>query len=193
MGFSGMFCLVPLKAEAALRYAPELGPAIEAEAALPASRDLLRWWQEKGSTGETMDRFVDAAGPSVLDERICLVYAAWERGHDASLPHLGVCIRKRHPAAALAFALGPLRCSALPGWFGDVILTPEDVVRTLPAVERAFTWTTEARRRAELLLSAALGTEGSQEDIDTLLDGIPPVWRAAAEAGRGLLGAQFVP
>ncbi|MFJ9846782.1 hypothetical protein ACIRYZ_41400 [Kitasatospora sp. NPDC101155] len=140
-----------------------------------------------------MDEFLDAAGPSALDERICLVYEAWERGYDMALPHLTVATRKAHPAAAMAFALGPQRNAELPGWFGDLVLTPEQVLQTLPAVERAFTWTTRTRHQAELLLAAALHPEGDQEDIDALLDGVPPVWRAAARAGRGLLGAHFIP
>ncbi|MFF8772398.1 hypothetical protein [Kitasatospora sp. NPDC015120] len=69
-----------------------------------------------------------------------------------------------------------------------------------PAVEAQATlpesrdfWTTETRRRAELLLTAALHSEGNQEDIDALLDGVPPIWRAAARAGQGLLGAHVIP
>ncbi|WP_158714163.1 hypothetical protein [Kitasatospora aureofaciens] len=86
-----------------------------------------------------MHQFIDAAGPSALDERICLVYEAWERGYDKALPHLAVSVRKGYPATAMAFALGPERTAALPGWFGDLILTPEQVRQTLPAVEQAFT------------------------------------------------------
>ncbi|MFF0413427.1 hypothetical protein ACFYUY_23695 [Kitasatospora sp. NPDC004745] len=140
-----------------------------------------------------MHQFIDVAGPSALDERICRVYEAWERGYDKALPHLAVSTRKAYPATAMAFALGPERNAELPGWFGDLILTPQQVRQTLPAVERAFTWSTETRRRAELLLTTALYPEGDQEDIDALLDGVPPVWRAAARAGQGLLGAHFIP
>ncbi|MFD5466073.1 hypothetical protein ACFWIQ_25040 [Kitasatospora sp. NPDC127059] len=193
MSFLGMWCLVPMAADTITHYWKDLAPAVEAEAALPASRDLLRWWQQAGSSEATMHRFLDAAGPSALDERICVVYEAWERGHDEALPHLAVAARKAYPAAAMAFALGPERHAGLPGWFGDLALTPEQVRQALPAVERAFTWTTRTRDQAGQLLAAALHPEGDQEDIDTLLDGVPPVWRAAADAGRGLLGAQFIP
>ncbi|CAM5280641.1 hypothetical protein KAURM247S_04423 [Kitasatospora aureofaciens] len=188
-----MWCLIPVHADIITQYGTDLAPAIEAEAALPKSRDLLQWWQQEGSTEAFMHQFLDAAAPSALDERICLVYEAWERGYDKALPHLAVSTRKGYPAAAMAFALGPQRNAELPGWFGDLILTPEQVRQTLPAVERAFTWTPHTRRQAEQLLTAALYPEGDREDIDALLDGVPPVWRAAAEAGRGLLGAHFIP
>ncbi len=188
-----MWCLVPVNADTVARYAPELAPAIEAEAARPASTDLLQWWQATGSSPETMDRFIDLAAPSVLDERICTVYEAWEQGYDRSLPLLGVSARKAYPAAAMAFALGPRRYAELPGWFGDLILTPAEVAQSLPAIERAYDWTARSRRQAALLLTAALRDEGDPDDIDALLDGVPPVWRAAADAGRGLLGAHFIP
>ncbi|WP_329586863.1 hypothetical protein OG500_36795 [Kitasatospora sp. NBC_01250] len=193
MSFLGMWCLVPMKAEAITRYAPELRPAIEDEAAHPTSKDLLRWWQEVGSTEASRHDFVESAAPSALDERICLVYEAWNHGRDESLPYLAASARNSFPAAALAFALGPERFAQLPGWFGDLILTPAQVRDTLPAVEHAFTWSPQSRPHAEHLLTAALRDEGTRADIDTLLDGVPPVWRAAAEAGRGLLGAHFVP
>lgn len=188
-----MWCLIPMHADTITRYRTDLAPAIEAEAALPESRDLLQRWHQAGSTEAIMYQFLAAAAPSALHERICLVYEAWERGYDKALPHLAVATREAHPATAMAFALGPQRNAELPGWFGDLILTPEQVLRTLPAGERAFTWTTQTRRRAELRLAAALHPEGDQDDIDALLDSVPPVWRAAAGAGRGLLGAHFIP
>ncbi|GAA1236474.1 hypothetical protein GCM10009665_28240 [Kitasatospora nipponensis] len=193
MSFLGMWCLVPMQADAITRYAPDLLPAVEEEAAHPSSGDLLRWWREVGSTEESRHRFVEAAAPSALDERICRVYEAWECGRDEALPYLAVSCRNSYPAAAMAFALGPERFAHLPGWIGDLVLTPEQVRRTLPAIERAFTWSTGDRAEAERLLTAALRDEGDREDIDALLDGVPPVWRAAAGAGRGLLGAHFVP
>ncbi|GHF91833.1 hypothetical protein GCM10018790_81200 [Kitasatospora xanthocidica] len=193
MSFLGMWCLAPMDPDAIARYAPELAPAIAAEASRPASMDLLEWWRSTGSVPEAMDRFIDLAGPSVLDERICTVYEAWERGYDKSLPHLGVATCKAYPAAGMAFALGPQRYTELPGWFGDLILTPEQVAQTLPAVERAYDWTPQSRRQAELRLTAALHGEGDRDDITALLDGVSPVWRAAADAGRGLLGAHFIP
>ncbi|WP_035839022.1 hypothetical protein [Kitasatospora azatica] len=193
MSFLGMWCLVPMKADAITQYTPDLRPAVEEEAAHPSSRDLLRWWQEVGSTEESRHRFVESAAPSALDERICLVYEAWEHGRDESLPYLVVSSRNSYPAAAMAFALGPERFAHLPGWIGDIILTPDQVRQSLPAIERAFSWSTQSRRQAERLLAAALRDEGEQADIDALLDGVPPVWRAAAEADRGLLGTHFIP
>ncbi|MEV7775432.1 hypothetical protein [Kitasatospora sp. NPDC086791] len=193
MSFLGMWCLVPMRADAITEYAPALAPAIEAEAALPSSTAFLRWWRTEGSTETTRHDFIEAAAPSALDEQICRVYEAWERGRDDALPHLAVATRNSYPAAALAFALGPERFADLPGWFGDLILTPEQVRITLPVVERVFTWTAASRPPARELLAAALRDEGDQTDINALLEGVPPVWRAAAEAGRGLLGAHFIP
>ncbi|MFB6894249.1 hypothetical protein ACFCX4_33625 [Kitasatospora sp. NPDC056327] len=182
-----------MRADAIARYAPELLPAIEAEAASPAAEAFLRRWRASGSTEEVRHDVVESGAPAALDVRIGRVHEAWEEGGDASLPSLAVSVRGSHPAAALAYALGPARFGGLPGWFGDLVLTPEQVRRTLPAVECAFTWTARDRHRAAVLLAAALRDEGDAYDIDTLLDGVPPVWRAAADAGRGLLGAHFVP
>ncbi|MFJ9607672.1 hypothetical protein ACIRS1_15175 [Kitasatospora sp. NPDC101176] len=193
MSFLGMWCLLPMTADAVAQYAPPLRPAVDAEAALPGSRELLAWWREAGSTEESRHHLVESAAPSALDDRICLVYEAWERGSDDSLPRLTVSARNSYPAAALAHALGPTRFALLPGWFGDLVLTPEEVRQTLPAVEQAFTWDAPARHHAERLLTTALRDEATRADLDTLLDGVPPVWRAAADTGRGLLGAHFLP
>ncbi len=193
MSFLGMWCLLPMTADAITQYTPDLQPAIDAEATQPRSRDLLQWWHEKGSSEETRHQLIEAAAPSALDEQICLVYEAWEHGRDDSLPRLVVSARNSYPAAALAYALGPERFAHMPGWFGDLILTPEQVRQTLTAIEQAFTWNTQNRRQAEQRLAAALRDEGDQADIDALLDGVPPVWRAAAAADRGLLGAHFIP
>ncbi|MFI6151633.1 hypothetical protein ACIBCA_02940 [Kitasatospora sp. NPDC051170] len=193
MSFLGMWCLMPMHAEVVARYAPELAPAVEARASGPGSRTLIRRWERTGSTEAGMRQFLEDAGPSALDERIGLVYEAWERGCDRELPHLAVSVRKGHPATALAYALGPRRSAELPGWFGDIVLGPEEVRHTLPAVERAFSWGEEARARAAQLLRDALYPEADRQDVDALLDGVLPVWRAAAAAGRGLLGASFEP
>ncbi|MER7708082.1 hypothetical protein ABTX81_34990 [Kitasatospora sp. NPDC097605] len=193
MSFHGLWCLLPVRADTVERYAPELLPAIEAEAASAESAALLRRWRAAGSTEEIRDDLVGSAAPAALDTLIHRVYEAWEHGRVDALPRLVVSARKGYPAAALAYALGPERFAALPGWFGDLVLSPEEVRRTLPAVGCAFTWTARERHEAALRLAAALRDESDPADIDALLDGVPPVWRAAADAGLGLLGAHFLP
>ncbi|WP_416874193.1 hypothetical protein [Kitasatospora sp. SC0581] len=59
----------------------------------------------------------------------------------------------------------------------------------LPAVEAVFDLDGAERRAAERRALDALWTD----DLSGLFDAVLPVWRAAAEAGHGLIGAQFVP
>ncbi|MCC9310071.1 hypothetical protein LN042_23885 [Kitasatospora sp. RB6PN24] len=191
MSFMGTWCLVPVDADTIDHYAPLLRPAIDEEAA--QSSEFLQWWRTLADTKEARHQFMEAAAPGALAEHICVVYEAWNRGHDASLPPIVVTVRKRFPAAALAYAVGPERFLQIPGWLGDLVLSPEQVRQALPAIERAFAWNPQERSRAAQRLDDTLRDEGSQEDIDALLDGIPPLWRAAADAGRGVLGAHFIP
>ncbi|MGF1425852.1 hypothetical protein [Kitasatospora sp. LaBMicrA B282] len=193
MSFLGMWCVVPMRADAIMRYVPDFAPAIEAQATDPDSLAFLQRWRASGSTEAGRHDFVESAAPCVLDEKICLVYEAWEHGRDPSLPYLAVAARNSYPAAGLAYALGPECFAHLPGWMGDFILTPDQVRHTLPDIERAFTWTPATRRHAAQLLTAALRDECAQDDLDALLDGLPPLWRAATDAGRGLLAAHFIP
>ncbi|MFE0461814.1 hypothetical protein ACFW1A_21460 [Kitasatospora sp. NPDC058965] len=193
MGWYGMWGLLPVRPETVERYGPLLRSAIDEERQLPASRELLREWHARGSGRWACDAFTEAAGPGALDGRIEVVYEAWEAGRDDGEPRVVVLCRKAFPAAALAYAMGPQRFSLLPGWFGDLVLTPAQVRASLPRVERAFTWTAAERADAERLLTEALRGDPDRADLDALLDGVPPVWRAAARGGFGLLGAQLLP
>ncbi|MER7753171.1 hypothetical protein [Kitasatospora sp. NPDC097643] len=185
MGYSIMWVLVPAPAGVVERYGPRLRPLVEAEAALPSSRELWARWEQGLLDG---DGLLDVAcGP--LGEHLDVLYEAWDGCADAGAG-LAVSARNRYPVAGLAHGLGPERFAALPGWFGDLLLDPDEVRASLPAVEAAFALDATAYEaavdRAYVLLNDAYR-------LGELFDGVLPVWRAAAEAGHGLIGAQIVP
>ncbi|MCC9309968.1 hypothetical protein LN042_23320 [Kitasatospora sp. RB6PN24] len=107
MSFMGRWCLVPVDSGTIDHYAPLLQPAIDEEA--DQSSEFLQWWRTLADTKEARLQFLEAAAPYALAEHLRVVYEAWKRGHDAPLPHIAVTVRKRYPAAALAYAAGPER------------------------------------------------------------------------------------
>ncbi|MGW0186324.1 hypothetical protein ACWDV7_11290 [Streptomyces sp. NPDC003362] len=70
---------------------------------------------------------------------------------------------------------------------GNFLLTSAEVRRTLPAVERALTFTPEARAAAEDQDWLDHG-----DDEESVPDGPLRMWRQAAADGRGLCGASVV-
>ncbi|MET8625297.1 hypothetical protein ABZW30_16355 [Kitasatospora sp. NPDC004669] len=123
-----------------------------------------------------------------LDDRIETLYELWEICQHAG-PWVSVSALSRYPIHGLADALGPERFARLPPGLEAFQLDPAAVRASLPAVEAVFTMDEATRAEAGERLWIAL--DGSREP--DLLDGVLPVWRAAVEAGHGLIGAQVVP
>jgi hypothetical protein len=123
-----------------------------------------------------------------LDDRIEILYELWEICQHAG-PWVSVGCLGRYPINGLEHALGPERFAQLPPDLEAFQLDPAAVRARLPAVEAVFTMDGAARAEAGERLWRAL--DGSREP--ELLDGVLPAWRAAAEAGHGLIGAQVVP
>lgn len=98
--------------------------------------------------------------------------------------------RKAGPFSALAYALGPDATLQLPGWFGDFLLTAEEVRAQLPAAEQALALTGTRRRNAVERIHAWLTVLGDAPDHDAeeLLDGPLRVLRHAARTGQGAAG-----
>ncbi|MFE9428622.1 hypothetical protein ACFYNO_37405 [Kitasatospora sp. NPDC006697] len=196
MSWFGLMSVTPMAPEVLEVHRPRLQRAVEQFQAIPANDETLRFWRAGGFT--EFEGFAEETGPSALDAHIETVYQAWNAGRIATQPYLAVLARKSYPASALAWAVGPDRF-VLPGWFGDFVLTPEQVRDTLPQVEHAFSWPTATeygaaeRAEAERRLRIALGGEEEEEDVKALLDGLPEVWRAAAANGLALLGAHLLP
>ncbi|MER7753170.1 hypothetical protein [Kitasatospora sp. NPDC097643] len=188
MSFTAHWALMRMTAADVDRFAPRIRPLLAEHTAEPRIRELRRRW-EAGLTDE--QAFFELAAACPLDDHIEVVFEAWEAGHHTG-PYLHASCRKSYPMAGLAHGLGPERFAALPGWFGDLLLDPDEVRATLPAVEAALTLDGETRAAVIARASEVL-VEGFNEGADALLDGILWMWRAAAEAGHGLIGAQVVP
>ncbi len=179
-----MWFLIPAPAEAVERHGPRLRGALAAHAAEPGNRELRRRWEREGLGPEELECL--AVGP--LGEDLDALYAAWEDCGKAG-PYAAVSARNRYPVLGVAHGLGPERMAALPGWFGDVVLTPEELRASLPAVEAVFDLDGAARAAAEERAVEVLRSDCPGDLFDVAV----PVWRAAAAAGHGLIGAQLVP
>ncbi|MFE4393596.1 MULTISPECIES: hypothetical protein [Streptomycetaceae] len=184
MSYQAMWFLIPAPADVVERHGPRLRTLLDAHAADPGNRALRRRWEREGLAPEELEEL--AVG--LLGEDPDGLYAVWEDCGTAG-PCAAVQARNRYPVLGLAHGLGPERTAGLPGWFGDVVVGPEEVRAALPAVEAVFDLDGAERRAAERRALDALRTD----DLSGLFDAVLPVWRAAAEAGHGLIGAQFVP
>ncbi|GLW70482.1 hypothetical protein Kpho02_27810 [Kitasatospora phosalacinea] len=98
--------------------------------------------------------------------------------------------RKAFPFGALAYGVGPGAVLALPGWFGEFVLTADQVRERLPEFEAALEWSGEERERVLDRLRAWLADLGDAPDhpAEELLDGPLRVARWAAARGWGLVG-----
>ncbi|MFD8707703.1 hypothetical protein ACFV1W_34830 [Kitasatospora sp. NPDC059648] len=81
----------------------------------------------------------------------------------------------------------------MPGWFGDLLLSPDEVKASLPAVEAVFALDEEERARVVERAPEVLVEGYNSDGIEAMVDGVVPVWRAAAETGQGLFATQVGP
>lgn len=95
--------------------------------------------------------------------------------------------RKAKPAAALCYGLGAERSAMFPGWFGDFLLSAEEVRTALPRAEEALDLATTQRSEALSRITAWMTTMGDAPDFDAaeLIDAPLQVLRFAAETGSG--------
>ncbi|MCX4744278.1 hypothetical protein OG455_01905 [Kitasatospora sp. NBC_01287] len=208
MSATGIWVLLPVPDEAVARFAPLLDPPVARQRQAARTRRLWRDWQaapelvgglrQVGANGraleEASEAFQELSGACPLDAHIETVYELWGHG-DQQGPLLTAGCRKGHPAAALAHGLGPARFARLPGWFGDLTIGSARVRAELPHVEAALDLTSAERRAAEERTVTWLceSGDGDAAEAAAMLDGIVPVWQAAARAGRGLSGAMVIP
>ncbi|MGW2376218.1 MULTISPECIES: hypothetical protein [Kitasatospora] len=187
MSYSGMWFLVPAPAAAVERHGPRLRALLDEHAADPGNAALRRRWEHGGGLSTDELEWL-VSGPLGTDPN--MLYEAWNDCGKEIGPAVCVSARNRYPVLGLAHALGPERMAGLPGWFGDMVLTPEEVRASLPAVEAVFDLDEAARAAAKERAYAVLG---DSDDVPGLFDAVVPFWRAAVEAGRGVIGAQLIP
>ncbi|MFF7992271.1 hypothetical protein ACFZDG_21055 [Kitasatospora xanthocidica] len=169
--------------------------------------ETLAWWR-RDCDGEAL-LAPDARHPAVLLPTAAGIRfadfvhgansetAATEAMRDASLALMagsgldGMCTlaaRKASPAAALLYALGVDSAALLPGWFGDFLLTADEVRAALPCAEQALRL--DGERRADVLHRIAEWMTGMGDDPEfvagDLLDAPLRVLHRAAGAGLGV-------
>lgn len=102
-------------------------------------------------------------------------------------------VRKGEPATALHHGLGAEASAQLPGWFGDFLLTADEVRAVLPGAESVLAVT--GQRRTEVLARIDAWvyamTDAPEGEFDTagLLAGPLRVLRYAAAHGLGVVAA----
>ncbi|MFI9362426.1 hypothetical protein ACIG5E_15445 [Kitasatospora sp. NPDC053057] len=187
MSYSGVWFLIPAPAAAVERHGPRLRALLDEHAADPGNVELRRRWERGGalSTDE-----LEGLVPGPLGQDPNGLYEAWNDCGKEIGPYVCVSARNRYPVLGLAHALGPERLAGLPGWFGDLVLSPEEVRAALPAVEAVFDLDDAERAAAE---ERARDVLRGTDDVSGLFDAVVPVWRATVAAARGMIGAQLIP
>jgi hypothetical protein len=167
----------------------------------------LTWWREKSESEPFFD-LSDPRGPVptaaalrfwafVENSRVTL--DAVEKMKDAVMDLFtqrsgeGVfcaTARKADPAAALAYALGPAATLQLPGWFGDFLLSSDEVLVALPKAENALDLTRDQRAAVASRVREWMTFMGDDpdHDADELIDGLLEVLRSAARTGDAVAG-----
>lgn len=180
--------------------APRLLPLLAAERAEPSAQrhwdrwqrqalpDFRTWWSSFGradreeaealesfheltAAGDHIQRIYDGLSP---DDDFSLLTDVWEGVKDSQEIFLSVQ-SKDFALRSFFHAIGPDRAALMPGWCGNFLLTSAEVRETLPAVERALTFTPEERAAAE-----DQDWLNYLEDEETVLDGPLRMWRQAA-------------
>jgi hypothetical protein len=183
MGLPGIWALGAVSPETVVALSP-LRTAIEV-----AARENATAWQRWAADPEDFGLLAELVDTSPFDlmhgvaDFSCV--RVWERT-DRDIEMVFAVLRKTDQVSALWWVLGPERAAALPGWCGDMILTPEEVRTALPAIERAFTWT--PTRSAAVL--AELTEIVEAKNAEQLLTEVPRLWREAAAAGRGIVATR---
>ncbi|MFC8715879.1 hypothetical protein [Kitasatospora sp. NPDC057198] len=106
------------------------------------------------------------------------------------------------PVAALHYALGAAAAALLPGWFGDFLLTADEVRAALPDAARALDLDGERRDRVLDRITAWTTCAGDDPDdpddpdaryaaAGELLDGPLRVLRHAADTGMGAFACTY--
>ncbi|WP_328914396.1 MULTISPECIES: hypothetical protein [unclassified Streptomyces] len=173
----------------------------------PRFPEDLTWWREK-SSGEQFFDLSDPRRPvptasalrfSAFVENSRITVDAVERMKDAVMDLFSqeggeglfcATARKASPAVALAYALGPTETLQLPGWFGDFLLSSEQVLTALPKAENALDLTRDQRAAVVSRAREWMTFMGDDPDHDAeqLIDGPLKVLRSAARTGNAVAG-----
>lgn len=168
----------------------------------------LAWWLNGGEEETFFERSVGPSGPLVptsvayrfadFIEDANLSTAATDAMQDASMTLMPEAVgaglfvataRKANPVAALYYGLGAQRSAMLPGWFGNFLLSADEVRAALPRVEEALLMSDAQRGTALSRITDWMTTMGDTPDSAAaaeLINAPLRVIRYAAEAGSGV-------
>ncbi|GAA3483102.1 hypothetical protein GCM10018966_076340 [Streptomyces yanii] len=172
----------------------------------PGFGETLAWWSNGGDQEPFFEHTADPSRP-LMPMQAARRFAdffydanppteAAEAMRDVSMtltPEAGVAgsfvatARKAKPAAALCYGLGAERSAMLPGWFGDFLLSAEEVRTALPRAEEALHLASTERSEVLSRITAWMTAMGDAPDFDAaeLIDAPLQVLRFAAETGFG--------
>ncbi|MFE2094714.1 hypothetical protein ACWD4L_21980 [Streptomyces sp. NPDC002596] len=172
----------------------------------PGFGETLAWWSNGGDQEPFFEHPADPSGPLIptpTARRFADFFndanrptEATEAMRDASMTltpeaeGAGLFVataRKAKPAAALCYGLGAERSAMFPGWFGDFLLSAEEVRTALPRAEEALDLATTQRSEVLSRITAWMTAMGDAPDFDAaeLIDAPLQVLRFAAETGSG--------
>ncbi|MFF4340238.1 hypothetical protein ACFY00_09905 [Kitasatospora sp. NPDC001540] len=153
-----------------------------------AGRGARRLWEDEDADrlGRLIGGWYGETGPA---EEFREAVMGWLEEPEPELFFAGV-VRKAFPFGALAYGVGPGAVLALPGWFGEFVLTADQLRARLPEFEAVLERSGEERERVLDRVRAWLADLGDAPDypVEELLDGPLRVARRAAARGWGLVG-----
>lgn len=173
----------------------------------PGFSQTLAWWLNGGEHEAFFERSLGPSGslaPTSVAYRFADFIedangstAATDAVQDASMALMPEVVgaglfvataRKANPVAALYYGLGAQRSAMLPGWFGDFLLSADEVRAALPQVEGALLLSHAQRSTALSRITDWMTAMGDTPDCDAagLINAPLRVIRHAAEAGSGV-------
>ncbi|MGW4562328.1 hypothetical protein ACWEN3_07945 [Streptomyces sp. NPDC004561] len=172
----------------------------------PNFSQTLAWWSNGGEEVAFFERSMGHSGPLAptpvahrfadFIEDANVSTAATDAMQDASMTLMPEAVgaglfvataRKTNPVAALYYGLGAQRSAMLPGWFGNFLLSADEVRTALPRAEEALLMSDAQRNTALSRITDWMTAMGDTPDCDAaeLTDAPVRVIRYAAEAGYG--------
>jgi|SRR6185312_4797576 len=208
MSSTGVWVVCAIPDEAARNLPMQIISTVQhhAPAISPAYAESLAWWSG-GGDGEPFFEAVPDQPESLLPTSAAQRFAELVESsnpHTEALAALRDAIEelrppvgdpglfeahayRANPVAALWYALGAADSARLPGWFGDFLLTGEEVRAAILGVERALTRNNFRLTQATTRISAWMTVMGAEPkfDAEELLVAPLRVLRHCAEHGLG--------
>lgn len=209
MSSSGLWAIGALADADVATFHDRFNARIAGHRSRPQSAVDWTWWHDSTETTSlftvsadhpetplpTADahRLVGLAHSMPLDEPDAgdLIDECWATWADPTIVEPFVMVtRKASPVAALYYAIGPRRAGLLPGWFGNLLLTADQVPAALRDGQRALTLTGGERADVVTRIREWISAFGDDPDTspDDLLDEPLRILQNAAELGYGVAG-----